>query len=98
MRVVSGNLRGMKSNTIDGDSTRPTREVVKEALFKALTSTSLLPYTLFTFLISMYAIDDHLYKNINLSLNLYITYSFCESNSIKYKNKNYYIHIYKIMA
>ena len=29
MRVVSGNLRGMKLNTIDGDSTRPTREVVK---------------------------------------------------------------------
>ena len=32
MRVVSGSLRGMKLNTIEGDSTRPTREVVKEAL------------------------------------------------------------------
>lgn len=38
MRVVSGNLRGMKLNTIDGDSTRPTREVVKEALFSILTN------------------------------------------------------------
>lgn len=36
MRVVSGNLRGMKLNTIEGNSTRPTREVVKEALFSIL--------------------------------------------------------------
>ena len=36
MRVVSGNLRGMKLNTIEGDSTRPTREVVKEALFSII--------------------------------------------------------------
>ena len=38
MRVVSGNLRGMKLNTIDGDSTRPTRDVVKEALFSIIQS------------------------------------------------------------
>ena len=36
MRVVSGSLRGMKLNTIEGDSTRPTREVVKEALFSII--------------------------------------------------------------
>ena len=36
MRVISGNLRGMKLNTIEGDSTRPTREVVKEALFSII--------------------------------------------------------------
>lgn len=36
MRVVSGNLRGMKLNTIEGDSTRPTRDMVKEALFSIL--------------------------------------------------------------
>ena len=36
MRVVSGELRGMKLNTIEGDSTRPTREVVKEALFSII--------------------------------------------------------------
>lgn len=36
MRVVSGKLRGMKLNTIDGDSTRPTRDIVKEALFSIL--------------------------------------------------------------
>ena len=36
MRVISGELRGMKLNTIEGDSTRPTREVVKEALFSII--------------------------------------------------------------
>ncbi len=36
MRVISGNLRGMKLNTIEGDSTRPTREVVREALFSII--------------------------------------------------------------
>lgn len=36
MRVVSGKLRGMKLNTIEGDSTRPTRDIVKEALFSIL--------------------------------------------------------------
>ncbi len=36
MRVVSGNLRGMKLNTIEGDSTRPTRDIVKEALFSII--------------------------------------------------------------
>lgn len=36
MRVVSGKFRGMKLNTIEGESTRPTREVVKEALFSIL--------------------------------------------------------------
>lgn len=38
MRVVSGILKGMKLNTIEGESTRPTREVVKEALFSILTN------------------------------------------------------------
>ena len=36
MRVVSGSLRGMKLNTIEGDSTRPTRDIVKEALFSII--------------------------------------------------------------
>ncbi len=38
MRVVSGNLRGMKLNTIEGESTRPTRDIVKEALFSVIQS------------------------------------------------------------
>ena len=36
MRVVSGKFRGMKLNTIEGDSTRPTRDMVKEALFSII--------------------------------------------------------------
>ncbi len=36
MRVIAGELRGMKLNTLEGDSTRPTREVVREALFSIL--------------------------------------------------------------
>ena len=38
MRVVSGNLRGMKLNTIEGETTRPTRDIVKEALFSIIQS------------------------------------------------------------
>ena len=36
MRVVSGKLRGMKLNTKKGNKTRPTRNIVKEALFSIL--------------------------------------------------------------
>lgn len=36
MRVISGKARGLKLNTIEGDSTRPTRDMVKEALFSIL--------------------------------------------------------------
>ncbi len=36
MRVISGKARGLKLNTIEGDSTRPTKDMVKEALFSML--------------------------------------------------------------
>lgn len=36
MRVVAGKARGLKLETIEGDSTRPTRDVVREALFSIL--------------------------------------------------------------
>lgn len=36
MRVISGKARGLKLGTIEGDSTRPTRDMVKEALFSIL--------------------------------------------------------------
>ena len=36
MRVVSGKARGLKLKTIESDSTRPTKDMVKEALFSML--------------------------------------------------------------
>ena len=36
MRVVSGKARGLKLKSIEGDSTRPTKDMVKEALFSML--------------------------------------------------------------
>lgn len=36
MRVISGKARGLKLKTIEGDSTRPTKDMVKEALFSML--------------------------------------------------------------
>ena len=36
MRVVAGKARGLTLETIEGDSTRPTRDVVREALFSIL--------------------------------------------------------------
>lgn len=36
MRVVSGKARGLQLKTIEGDSTRPTKDMVKEALFSIL--------------------------------------------------------------
>lgn len=38
MRVVSGKARGLNLKTIESDSTRPTKDMVKEALFSILTS------------------------------------------------------------
>ena len=38
MRVVSGKVRGMQLKTIESDSTRPTKDMVKEALFSILMS------------------------------------------------------------
>ena len=36
MRVIAGKVRGLTLKTIDGDSTRPTRDMVREALFSIL--------------------------------------------------------------
>lgn len=36
MRVIAGRARGLTLETIEGDSTRPTRDVVREALFSIL--------------------------------------------------------------
>lgn len=36
MRVISGIVRGLTLKTIKGDKTRPTRDIVKEALFSIL--------------------------------------------------------------
>ena len=36
MRVVAGKAIGLTLETIEGDSTRPTRDVVREALFSIL--------------------------------------------------------------
>ena len=36
MRIISGNYRGRKLNTIDGDSTRPTTDRVKESMFNLI--------------------------------------------------------------
>ena len=38
MRIISGTMRGMKLNTLDGLNTRPTLDRVKEALFSKLAS------------------------------------------------------------
>ncbi len=38
MRVVSGKARGLKLKSIESDSTRPTKDMVKEALFSMLLS------------------------------------------------------------
>ncbi len=36
MRIVSGKARGLTIKTIDGNSTRPTRDMVREALFNII--------------------------------------------------------------
>ena len=36
MRIISGKVRGLSLKTIDSDSTRPTRDMVREALFSIL--------------------------------------------------------------
>ena len=36
MRVVAGKVRGLSLKTLDGDSTRPTRDMVREALFNII--------------------------------------------------------------
>ncbi|MBQ9267861.1 MAG: 16S rRNA (guanine(966)-N(2))-methyltransferase RsmD [Clostridia bacterium] len=36
MRVVAGKARGLTLKTLEGDSTRPTRDMVREALFSIL--------------------------------------------------------------
>lgn len=38
MRIISGKVRGLSLKTLDGDSTRPTRDMVREALFSILIS------------------------------------------------------------
>ena len=36
MRIITGIARGTKLETLDGEATRPTSEVVKEAIFSAI--------------------------------------------------------------
>ena len=36
MRVISGKAKGLTLKTIEGDSTRPTRDMVREALFSII--------------------------------------------------------------
>lgn len=36
MRIVAGSKRGLKLNTIESDSTRPTKDMVKEALYSII--------------------------------------------------------------
>ena len=36
MRVISGNYRGRKLNTLEGDNTRPTTDRVKESMFNLI--------------------------------------------------------------
>ena len=36
MRIITGNARGKKLKTLDGDAVRPTSDRVKEALFNIL--------------------------------------------------------------
>ena len=38
MRIIAGKRKGLLIKTIDGDSTRPTRDMVREALFSILTN------------------------------------------------------------
>lgn len=38
MRIIAGKKKGLNIKTIDGDSTRPTRDMVREALFSILTN------------------------------------------------------------
>ncbi len=38
MRVIAGKAKGLTLKTIDGDTTRPTRDMVREALFSILTN------------------------------------------------------------
>ena len=38
MRIIAGKRKGLNIKTIDGDSTRPTRDMVREALFSILTN------------------------------------------------------------
>ena len=38
MRIIAGTKRGLKLNTIEGDSTRPTKDMVREALFSIIAS------------------------------------------------------------
>jgi len=38
MRVIAGKVRGLNLRTIESDSTRPTRDMVREALFSILMS------------------------------------------------------------
>jgi len=36
MRIITGSARGTKLNTLEGEETRPTSELVKEAVFSAI--------------------------------------------------------------
>ena len=38
VRVIAGKVRGLTLKTIDSDTTRPTRDMVREALFSILTN------------------------------------------------------------
>ena len=38
MRIIAGKRKGLNIKTIDEDSTRPTRDMVREALFSILTN------------------------------------------------------------
>ncbi|MBQ8298989.1 MAG: 16S rRNA (guanine(966)-N(2))-methyltransferase RsmD [Clostridia bacterium] len=38
MRIIAGKKKGLNIKTIEGESTRPTRDMVREALFSILTS------------------------------------------------------------
>ena len=36
MRIISGRYKRLNLDTLEGDSTRPTKDMVKEALFDSL--------------------------------------------------------------
>ncbi len=36
MRIIGGKVRGLKINTLEGEATRPTKDMVREALFSIL--------------------------------------------------------------
>ncbi len=38
MRVIAGKVRGLTLKTIDSDTTRPTRDMVREALFSIISN------------------------------------------------------------